>query len=56
MVLNDQKPDFIVERDGDKFTLTTITSLKTNKFSFALGAATTTDILTDAKKRNVNDF
>jgi hypothetical protein len=54
-VLNDQKPDFIVESDGaTKFTLTNIAPTKIYKFSFTLGEPTTTDILTDRNKRVVN--
>jgi hypothetical protein len=36
-VLASTKPDMIVEVDGNNFTITTITSLKTIKMSFTLG-------------------
>lgn len=36
-VLASTKPDIIVEVDGDQFTITTITSLKTIKMIFTLG-------------------
>ena len=36
-VLASTKPDIVVEIDGDNFTITTVTSLKTIKMSFTLG-------------------
>lgn len=42
-VLAQAKPDMVVEINGDNFTVTTITSLKTIKISFTLGRQYTCD-------------
>ena len=53
-VIASTKPDMIIEIDGDNYTVTTITSLKTIKISFTLGKEYEADPGTD-KKSTVMD-
>ena len=48
-VIASTKPDMIIEIDGDNYTVTTVTSLKTIKISFTLGKEYEADPGTDKK-------
>ena len=45
------KPDIIIENDGDNYTVTTVTSIKTIKISFTLGQQYEADPGTDKKSK-----
>jgi len=49
------KPDILIEADGDNYTVSTITSVKTIKISFTLGKEYEADPGTD-KVSTVNTF
>ena len=46
-VIASTKPDIVIEANGDNYTVTTITSLKTIKISFTLGKEYEADPGTD---------
>ena len=49
--INATTPDIIVEVDGDNYTISTVTSLKTVKISFTLGKEYEADPGTDRKAK-----
>ncbi|HAN74038.1 MAG TPA: hypothetical protein DCQ63_06915 [Planktothrix sp. UBA8402] len=55
-VLASTKPDIVVEVDGDQFTITTITKLKTIKMSFTLGKEYEHDPGTDKVGKYITTF
>ena len=55
-LITSTKPDIVIEADGDNYTVTTITSLKTIKISFTLGKEYEADPGTDKTSTVIKTF
>jgi len=50
-IISATKPDIVIENDGNNYSVTTVTSLKTIKISFTLGQQYEADPGTDKKSK-----